>query len=111
MENSDAVPEDTFEDLQECFRPVAKKHGRELFAACLYAGVGQQAAMVLAGLCEKHQSRHGINALAQLASSLEQLIGLLGQIRGWTPEMMAEVDRDIQAAWGKRDGGRVLVIH
>jgi hypothetical protein len=107
----DAAPKDTFEDIEPHFRPVAQKHGRALFAAVMLAGMGRQAVVVLMALSEKHRSRYGANATMQLGSSVEQLVNALAVEKGWTAEVLAQVDKDIQDAWAKRDTGRVMLIH
>lgn len=103
--------EDTFEDLEECFRPVARQHERALFAVVMLAGMAGEAGRVLSTLCEKHQSRGGMAALAQLINTVEQLVTLAGQDRGWTAELLAQVDWDIQQAFRARDRSPILRVH
>ncbi len=111
MNDSVKADEDTFEDVEECLREVAKKHGRMRFAAMMLAGMGGQAAAVLMGLAEKHRSRHGVNAVVQLSGAVEQLVNALGEAHGWTAEELGQVDKDIREAWEKRETGRIALVH
>lgn len=104
-------PADTFEDLEECFRPVAVKHGRALFATVMNLGMAQQALGVAGAVMEKHRSRGGVNALMQLGATINQLSNALGSMQGWTPKLMAQVDKDIQEAFRARERAPILLIH
>lgn len=88
----------TNEDIPKIFHPVVEKHGRELFALVMNAGLGQQAAEVLVALAGKHSSRGGLHAAGILSNSFNLIANAYVREMGWTPEQLSECDRDCQLA-------------
>ncbi len=86
-------------DIEACFRPVVEKHGRELFALVMNAGLGRQAAEVLSTMAQKHHSQHGLRAAGMLADCFNQVSNAYCAKMEWTQEQLAECDRDIQMAF------------
>ena len=97
---TDAVKQDddTFEDIPEVFREVARTHGREMFALVYNAGMARQAAGVLNDFVEKHRSQHSAHALGVLTQSFNGVSNAFVVKMGWTEELLAHCDRDLQLA-------------
>lgn len=95
----EGVVEESFADLRECFRPVAEKYGREMFALVFNAGIASQAAQVMAQLAEKHASRGGLHAIGMLSQSFNAVSNSYAKKMGWTEAELAQCDRDIGLAW------------
>ena len=104
---------DTFEDVESCFRPVAQQYGREVFEFVFAAGMAQQAAEALAAQAQKHVSRSIAAAATQLVLSFNQLANNYSGMKGWSPELLAQVDRDIMLAWKNKlvvpEGGKLIL--
>lgn len=95
----EAQPLDTFEDIPAEFRPVAQKYGRELYSTVLAIGLSRQAAEKLYDFVAKHHSRHALIALQTLLDSYNGMSSGFVASRGWTEELLAQCDRDLQLAW------------
>ena len=98
----DAVPPDTFEDLEACFRPVAERYGRDVFAFVYAAGMAGQAAQALSAQASKHASKGIAYGTAHLVLSFNTVANAYAELRGWSPELLAQVDRDVMLAWQGR---------
>mgnify|MGYP001588248916 FL=1 len=98
-------PTDTFEDLDPCFRPVAAKYSREMFALVMNAGMAGQAAEVLTAQAQLHGSRAAAHAVGVMAQSFNQLSNAYCKLQGWEAGMLAQCDRDLQLAFA----GKVAV--
>lgn len=94
-----ALPRDEFLDLDPCMRPVAAQYGRPMFALVHNAGMAGQAAEVLGRLVAKHSSQHSSHALGVLVVAFNQTSNALCVREGWTQEMLAQCERDIQLAF------------
>lgn len=92
---------DSFEDMPEWGREVARKYGRSMFALVLNAGMAQQATAALNEVINKHQSRHGQRALAIIADAFNQVSNAYVLQMGWDAETLAQCDRDCQLAYSK----------
>lgn len=98
----DEQQEDLFEDIEPLFRDVAKRYGREMFALVMNAGMAQQAVAVLASQAEKHGSRKGLHAVGVVSQSFNQVSNAYVKLQGWSEELLAQCDRDIQLAFAGR---------
>lgn len=98
--------QDTFEDIESCFRPVASRYGREMFALVMNAGMAGQAAQVLATLAQKHGSRGGVHAVGVVSNSFNQVANALIVAKGWDEGTLAQCDKDCQLAFA----GRIQVV-
>lgn len=92
--------EDTFEDVPEVFRPVAKEFGRELFALVMNAGMAGQAAEVLGQLVAR--SPEGQHALHTFARIFNHLSSEYVRKMGWGEERVAQCESAIKGAWAGR---------
>ena len=92
-------------DVDAAFRPIVAQYGRSMFALVMNAGMCGQAASVLAGLVEKHQSVHSAQALRIIADAFNQISNAYVKQMGWTEELVAQCDRDVQRAFA----GKIVV--
>ena len=92
-------------DIEVAFRPVVAQYGRSMFALVMNAGMCGQAAQVLGGLVEKHQSLHSAQALRVIADAFNQVSNAYVKQMGWTEELVAQCDRDVQRAFA----GKIIV--
>ena len=102
---SEAGEVDEMLDIDAAFRPVVEQYGRSMFALVMNAGMCEQAAQVLAGLVKKHQSLHSAQALRVIADSFNQVSNAYVKQMGWTEELVAQCDRDVQRAFA----GKIIV--
>lgn len=111
---SDITPAapDEFLDLESCFRPVAQQYGREMFALVYNAGMAGQAMQVIAAQAQKHGSRAGAHAAGVVAQAFNHVSSELAKVKGWSPELLAQCDRDIGLAFQGRiikPGGAIIL--
>ena len=92
-------------DVDPAFRPVVAQYGRSMFALVMNAGMCGQAASVIAGLVEKHQSIHSAQALSVIADAFNQISNAYVKQMGWSEELVAQCDRDVQLAFA----GKIIV--
>ena len=92
-------------DVDPAFRPVVAQYGRSMFALVMNAGMCGQAASVLGGLVEKHQSLHSAQALSVIADAFNQISNAYVKQMGWAEELVAQCDRDVQRAFA----GKIVV--
>jgi len=93
-------------DIPAHFHPVVTKYGRPLFQLVMRAGVANSAAEELRAQVVKHASRRGLHAVFVLSRCFSEMANDYALSQGWTEELIAQVDRDIQLA--HRDANRVL---
>ena len=103
---------DQFLDLESCFRPVAAQYGREMFALVYNAGMAGQAVAVLAAQAQKHSSRSAAHAAGVVAQAFNHVSSALAVAKGWSPELLAQCDRDIGLAFQGRiiKPGSVIIL-
>jgi len=89
---SDADP---FLDLPPTFRPVAQRHGRDLFTLVWHSQTAGIAAERLAAFATKHRSSHTMYAVEVMGKGFNAVSALLIAAKGWTEGQVAECDRDI----------------
>ncbi|MFA6036384.1 MAG: hypothetical protein WC759_05530, partial [Candidatus Micrarchaeia archaeon] len=108
-----ALPPDEMLDVEACFRPVAQRYGREMFALVMNAGMAGQAAAVLVEQVGKHHSRGGMHALGVLTQSFNQVSSAYCKMKGWTEGDLVQCDRDLQLAFaGKiQVPGQALILN
>lgn len=93
--------EEDLSDIPDWAKPIAKQYGRSMFALVLNAGMAQQAAAVLNEIVGKHQSVHGQRAVRIIADTFNQVSNSYVERMGWSPETLAQCDRDCQLAFSK----------
>lgn len=98
MEN-DLKDEVLLAGIQPCFHEVVRKYGREIFLLVYHSQLAGVAAQRLAEQARKRASRDIATATGILADSYNVLANLLAETQGWTPELLAEVDRAAQIAF------------
>jgi len=96
---------DTMLDVPKEFHEVVRKHGREMYALVMNAGMSGGAALVLARVLGKSHSTHGLHAAGVLLQGFGQVSNAYAAKMGWTQEQLAECDRDLQMAFR----GKVVV--
>lgn len=96
---------EAFPDIEECFRPVCVKYGREMFAFLMNVGLGKSAAEVLGQYAPKLHSQHFDKATVALISAFNQITNSYVGKTGWTQGELAQCDRDIQLAYS----GKLIV--
>lgn len=89
-------------ELKEEFAEVIAVHGEELFGLVWNAGMAGEAIGVLAGVVDKHRSRHGLQALGTTAAAFNEVAELLRAAKGWTAEDLAACDTAIKAAFAAK---------
>lgn len=90
---------DLFLDLPAQLRGAAGKYGRGMVALVYGAGMSSEAMKTLAAEAARHRSAPGRHALVVLSDVFNQTATALAKKEGWTEEMMAQCDRDIQLAF------------
>jgi hypothetical protein len=85
-------------DIPTEFHAVVEKHGREIFALTMNAGMGQQALTHLLALVQKHHSRDGVHAVQVITNCFNQVASALALKEGWTAEQLVACDQDAQRA-------------
>ena len=85
--------------IEPCFHSVVAKWGREAFLVCWHANMAGEAASRLLAQAEKRQSKEILHAAGVMSQAFNEVVEMLGKAHGWTPEHLAEVDRDSQLAW------------
>lgn len=93
------TPEVNLEGIAPCFHEVVRKYGRDIFILVWGAQMAGEAAKRLAEQAAKRQSNEIAKATAILSESYNMLAALLVESQGWTPELIAQVDRDAQMAF------------
>lgn len=103
--------EEEFLDLEECLRPIAKQWGRAMFTLVLYAGMGREAAEVLAK-ANKGMPRL-LHAVGLLANGFNVISQELITAKGWSQEDLAQCEEEIKRAWAGRlvEVSQVKLIH
>lgn len=104
------VASDDLTGIEEIFHPVVRKHGREVFLFVMSIGLAGNAAKLLGEQAQKHVSRQIATATAILVEGFNTNSSLLAGLKGWTPELMQEVDKDIRLAFGA-GGSRIQLLH
>ena len=100
--------------IDPCFHEVVRKYGRPLFCLVMNAGMATEALGVMAALAQKRGSRQGVKAAEILAQSAGQLMTDYAASQGWTQEILAQCDRDLQLAWASRiavPGSSIILTH
>jgi hypothetical protein len=97
--SDEAAIAEGFSDIPPEFHLVVVKYGREMFALVMNAGVAGQAASILGSLATKHASRGGIHAVGVWAQCFNAVSNDYVAKMGWSAELLAQCDRDIQLAF------------
>ena len=95
-----------FAELEPAFWPVAKIYGLDMVALVYNAAMAQQAAAVLSEQAQKHNSRKALHALGIMSEAFNQVSNAMVLVKGWSPEQIAQCERDLQRAWA----GKVQVV-
>jgi len=95
-----------FAGLDRAFWPVARTYGLDMVALVYNAAMAQQAAAVLSEQAQKHNSRKALHALGVMTEAFNQVSNAMVLVKGWSPEMVAQCERDLQRAWA----GKVQVV-
>ena len=114
MKSEGLPPAGEYPDVPREFWPVVDKYGREMFALVMNAGVAGQAASVLASVLQKHHSKHGIHAVGMLANAFNQTSNAYVKKMGWSEELVAQCDRDVQLAFAGKlvpPEGNILLLN
>jgi hypothetical protein len=86
------------EDIPAHFHDVVRKYGRDMYFLVMHAAMAGQATAVMQEIFAKHQSRHGLHAVALVAQGFNVLSNAYCAKMGWTEEVLAQCDRDCQLA-------------
>lgn len=87
------------EGIAPCFHDVVSKYGREVFLVCWHANLAGEAMVRLVAQAERRGSKDIAHAAAVLAEAFNFAVNLACVTRAWSPELLAQVNRDSQLAW------------
>jgi hypothetical protein len=93
-----AEPQEDLTGIPECFVPVARKYGRDLFAFVYNVEMVKMALVQVSLQADKHASRSLAHVHRVVAQALGTVAGMTLADRGWTDEQLAEVNNAIEAA-------------
>lgn len=86
------------EQIPPEYQPVVEKYGFLLFATCFNAGMLMGACNEVSQQAHKHASRRLAQAAAIIAQNAEQIVQALMQVKEWSPELVQECNKAIDAA-------------
>lgn len=90
--------EEDLSGIPEKFVPVARKHGRALWALVFNSNIAQSALQQVAAQATKHQSRALAMAGVALGNVLRDMSSAYAGRCGWTQEQVDECARDCMLA-------------
>jgi hypothetical protein len=91
------LTEAEWQDIDPVFHTVVKQYGRGLFALVMAAGVAGEAMQVLGEAAKR--DRKLAHAVGVLANAFNGVSNELVRAQGWSDELVAQCDRDIQLAF------------
>lgn len=89
-------------DIEECFRPVAREHGRSMFALVMAAGMAGEAMQVLGKVLGNQHSTHGVHAAQVIGQCFNQLSNAYVTQMGWTEAQLVACDTAVKLAFQSR---------
>jgi len=101
-------------ELPKEFLAVAQEHGQDMVETVLDAGLCSEAVAKLVAVGRSTDRSEVLTAVMVLARSFNRVSSKYCKNRGWTEEMLALCDRDLQLAfagkvWTPEDGKRIVL--
>ena len=90
---------DTFEDLPECFRPVAQAHGRALYEFVLNVQLAGEASERLAAAADRAGTSNAATALRMLTQSFNAIANAYAAASGWGEADLVGCKQAIEVAF------------
>lgn len=106
-------PFDAMLDIPEGLRPVARKHGRDLYMLCVHSGMATEAAAVLSNLGTQTHNRRILHAVQVLAEAFNHCSTALARSQDWDEAKLVQCSKDIERAWASIvvDSPRIVLDH
>ena len=102
------VSSDTFEDIKEPFRQIARTYGREMLQFTLDVQLSRIAINKLAVFINKHASRHAQQDLTLVINAFNRANTSFVAAMGWTEEQLNNCTAELEIAF-RQESPRIVL--